>query len=176
MGGEAARGRAAHGVVDAVEPAHAAGHEAERAADGEHEVDHPYPLGTGAEARVESGADGSCGFGCEHFDGTADERGKNGRGEEDDAQAAYPLRHAAPEEQAVGQFVYVVNDGGTGGGEARHGFKVGVGESGYVATDDEGKRAEEAEDDPRERHDEVGVASAHVVVGVSAEKAEHDAR
>ena len=125
---------------------------------------------------MELRADGACGFGRKHFHRAAHKRRQDGGGEEHDAQTANPLRHAAPKEQTVGQRVDIVQDGGACGGEPRHGFEIGVGETRNVAADDKRQRAKKTEDDPRKRHHEVGVAAAHGVVGVAPEIAQHDAR
>ena len=176
VGGKSARGRAAHSIVETVEPAHAKGHERQYASEGEQEVDGPNPLGAGAQSWMELRADGACSFGRKHFHRAAHKRRQDGGGEEHDAQTANPLRHAAPKEQAVGQRVDIVQDGGACSGEPRHGFEIGVGEARNVATDDKRQRTKKAEDDPRKRHHEVGVAAAHSVVGVTPEIAQHDAR
>ena len=176
VGGKSARSRAAHGIVEAVKPAHAKGHERQGASEGEQEVDGPNPFGAGAQSWMELRTDGACGFGCKHLHRAAHKRRQDGSGEEHDTQTANPLRHAAPKEQAVGQRVDIVQDGGACGGESRHGFEIGVGETRNVAADDKRQRAKEAEDDPRKRHHEIGVAAAHGVVGVAPKIAQHDAR
>lgn len=159
MGGEASGGGDGHRVVDAVEEVHAFEVEADGADDGEEGVDAPDPVALCAQSGVHLDAHGACGLGREHLDATADERRDDGDGEEDDPQAADPLREAAPEEQGVGQAFYVVDERCAGGGEAGDGLEVGIGDGRDIAAEVEGEAAEEAEDDPHERHDEEGVAA-----------------
>ena len=71
------------------------------------------------------------------------EAGHQGYGEEGDAETANPLGEGAPKEHAVGHLLDVVEDGGAGGGEARHGFEESIGHAGYVAADEVGQHAYE---------------------------------
>ena len=70
------------------------------------------------------------------------------------------------------QTFYIIEDGGTCGGEARHGLKEGVGEIGDIASDEERQGAEETEQSPCQCDDKERVASAHGVGGLSTEVSE----
>ena len=170
--GKAAGGGGGHGIVDGFEPVHAGSPEREHAADGEQHVDRPYPLGIGAETGVHLRTDGSGGFGGEHFDVSAHEGREHGNGEEHDSQSAYPLHERAPEQNAVGQSLDIIDDGGTGGGEAGHGLEVSIGKVGDAAMDKEGEHAEEREDDPGGSDYHVGIAAAEGVLGVATHEQE----
>ena len=149
MDGETAGGGGCHGVVGGLEPIHAGSPVRETTADGEDEIDGPDPLGGGSEAGVHLGLDRSGSLGGKHLDATADERRQDGDGEEDDSQTANPLHERAPEEDAVGQTLYVVEDGGTGSGKARHGLEESVSKVADAAVDEEREHAEDGKDNPR---------------------------
>ena len=167
--GEATGGRDCHGVVDAVETAHAFEVEAEGADGGEQRIDAPDPMALGAEARVHLDAHRPCGLGREDFHATTHHRGDDGDGEEDDAEAADPLGEAAPEEQGMGQAFHIVDERGSRGGEAGDGLEVGIGDGREIAAQVEGEAAEEAEDGPYECHHQEGVAARHRRGGAMAD-------
>ena len=112
-------------------------------------------------------ADGTGRLCREHLDVATHQRRDDGDGEEHDSQCPHPLCHAAPEEHPVGQPLHVVDDARPRGGESRHRLKVRIGEIGHIAADEEGQRAKQAEDDPCERHQEVGVSPAKGIGGVT---------
>ena len=95
----------------------------------------------------------------EHLYASSDKGGKDGNGEEHDAETAYPLYQRAPEQNAVRQDADIVNDGGAGGGKSGHCLEEGVRERGQIASNDEGHRSHKGEHHPRERHDKVSVAT-----------------
>ena len=174
MCGEASRGGGGHRVVQAVEQSHTCQIIAHATTDGQEEVDAPNPLGLGAQTWVHSGADRAGGLSREHFHIAVSERWKNGNGEEDDTQAPNPLCHRAPEEQAMRQHLYIIKDATACSSETRNGLKVGIGEVGDIPTDEERKRAKETEDEPRERHQQIGFATAKGVIGISTDVLEQD--
>ena len=98
---EATRCSACHGIVEGVEPVHAAHLVAQYTCHGEYEVNYPYPLGTCAEARVELTLNRSGRLCCKHLERTADERRKYGDGEEHNSKTANPLRQRTPEQQTL---------------------------------------------------------------------------
>ena len=69
------------------------------------------------------------------------------------------MREGTPEEEAVGQGFHIIDDRCSRCREARHRLKIGVCEVGQITADDEGQGAEEAEDEPGEGDDEVGVSA-----------------
>ena len=172
--GEAAGGRGGHGVVGGLEPVHADCPVRQGAACGEQHVDGPDPLGRGGESRVYLCAYGAGGLGGKHLHASSHERGDDGDGEEHDSQSAYPLCERAPEQDGVGQTLHVVEYGGAGGGEARHGFEEGVGDVGDAAVEEKGKHAEEGEDDPRGGDHQIGVAPAERVLGIASGKEQEE--
>ena len=144
MGGETSGGGGGHGVVDAVEPIHAAEIERRDAGDGQSQIDGPNPLGHGGQAGVHLGAQRSCGFGSKHLHTAATHhRGQDGDGEEDNSQTANPLGLRAPVERGMGKPFHIVQDGGSRGGETGHGLEEGIGDVGDIASDEEGHHAEE---------------------------------
>lgn len=70
--------------------------------------------------------------GGKHLYAVYSEDGQYGDGEQDDAQPAYPLRHAAPEEQSVRQDLHLVQNGGSCAAYARHRFEECVRYIGYI--------------------------------------------
>ena len=173
---EATRCSACHGIVEGVEPVHAAHLVAYHTCSREDEIDHPYPLGARAEAGVQLALDRPGRLCCKHLERTADERRQNGNGKEDYAQATYPLCQRAPEEQPLWKTFGIVHDGGTGGGKARHRLEKGIGEVRDIAADKERQGAEEREYDPCHCHHEVGVPPPDGVVGMPAHEAEARSR
>ena len=97
----------------------------------------------------------------------AAEAGQQCYREAHDAQAAYPLREAAPEQDAVGQALDVVKDGGSGGREPRHRFKECVSHRRDVAADKIRKHAEDGKEHPRQRHDNIRFRTAQLNVAAT---------
>ena len=97
------------------------------------------------------------------------EDGKNSDGEEHDTQTTQPLGDAAPEEQGVGLAVDIVEDGGSGSGEARHGFEKGIGEAGDVAAQPIGEGAKEGKSYPAEGDGDVAIASRKFSLAILSE-------
>ena len=81
-------------------------------------------------------------------------------GEAHDTQSANPVRQRAPEKDGVRLRVDVVHDGGSRGGEARHGFEERLGNVVHAPADVERQHPEQGEQYPRQRGDAVAVALA----------------
>ena len=137
VSGKTACSRSCHRVVQTIEQSHARQIITDAATDGEHEVDAPNPLGLRTQPRMHSGTNGAGSLRREHFHVAVAERGKDGDGEEDDSQSTYPLRHGAPEKQAVGQAFHIVENATTSCGKARYGLEIGIGEVVDIPTDEE---------------------------------------
>ena len=132
FGRESSRGSSAHGMAYAVEQRKTAQHQQECFGDGQYDVDGPNPLGGHVNARgnlVELRA-GS--FGSKELDAPYTEDGQYGNGKDDNPHPANPLRHTSPEKQSMRERLNVIQNAGSGGGEARHSLEKSVGEIGNV--------------------------------------------
>ena len=112
---------------------------------------------------------GASSLSSEDLHSTTYQRRQHGNGEEDDTQSAYPLHERAPEQDAVGQPLDIVDDGDTGGGEPRHGLEESISHREDAAMEDEGKHAEETEDNPGEGDDDVGITTIQRVLCIASE-------
>ena len=72
------------------------------------------------------------GFGGKELYAAHTENGQYGNGKKDNAQSAYPLCHASPEEKSVGQCLDIVENGGSGTAESGHRFEEGIGYAWYI--------------------------------------------
>ena len=165
--GEAAGGDVGEGDVEGVPGVHAAFPEEEDEEEGEGEID--------AEGLADGGGHGggllarivrARGFGGVEAVFVDAQGGHDGEDEEHDAEAAEPLRHAAPEEYGGGQPLDGGEDRGSRRGDAGHGFEEGVAEGVEGACGKEGEGAEEGKDDPEEDDEEVGVAAVGDGAGI----------
>ena len=135
--GETTRSGGGHRIVHTVEESHASHIVANSTADGKQEIDAPNPLRCGAQPRVHLRTNRTGGLSREHFHITSNKGGDDGDGEEHDSQAANPLRHRTPKEQAMRQNLYIVEDATARRGETGDGFEVGIGEVVDVTADEE---------------------------------------
>ena len=83
-----------------------------------------------------------------------------GKGEDHDAEASYPLGNGSPEEQAFRQGVNVVDAGGTRRSEAAHRLEESTRHV-HVRQAEVRHHADDGEDYPRECHDEEVVGPSH---------------
>ena len=89
--------------------------------------------------------------------------GNEGKREDHDAKAAYPLCYGAPEEQTFRQSVYLVDASGARRGEAAHGLEESTRHI-HVGKIEERHHADDGEDNPGEGNDEEVVGSTHAFV------------
>ena len=75
----------------------------------------------------------------------------------------------------MGQLVDVIEHGGAGGGESRHGFEEGSGETGLVAADEKRHGADNAKHDPGKRNAQEAITAAHAVFGLAAKNEQRNA-
>ncbi len=134
---ETTSGSGGHRIVHTVEESHASHIVTNSTADGKHEIDAPNPLRRGAQPRVHLRTNRTGGLSREHFHITSNKGGDDGDGEEHDSQAANPLRHRAPEKQAMRQNLYIVENATACRGKTGDGFEVGIGEVVDVTADEE---------------------------------------
>lgn len=166
--GKAARGGGGDGVAHGIERFHAA-HPQQHAFDaGDDDVERADVACHNCDFRVDFDVLHASGFGHEEQLPATAEDGQQRHTEEHDAEAANPLREAAPEEQAVGQGFDVVENACARGGKARHGFKEGVGHAGDIVAQAKGQHAEQREEYPRDAHNEVRVAPPHHLHSLSS--------
>ncbi len=162
MGGEASRGEGGHGVTYGIEHTHASAPEEQGAAASEQQVDEPEGARGVLDAWTELVDGHACDFGTEHVGVARREAWDQGQREHDDAEASYPLCHAAPEQDAVGLKVDVVHDGAACGGEARHGLDEGVGHGAEAPTEQIGQHADERKQQPCDGDDQEAFAMGEV--------------
>ena len=129
--GEPAGGDVGEGDVDGVPQLHAAFAKQEDEEEREQDV-HAEGLadGGGCGGGLFACVVGSGGFGGVEAVFVDAHGGDEGQHKEDNAKAAEPLGHAAPQEDGGGQPLDRGEDGGPGAGDAAHGFEEGVGEAG----------------------------------------------
>ena len=157
---EAARGNGGKGVADGIVERHWSEPIEQGAAAGQHEVDEQHAACCGANLRPQLVQPQACHLGRVEVAVLHLVDRDEGKGEDHDAQAAYPLRDGSPEEQAAGQDVYLADAGGTRRGEAAHRLEEGAGDI-HVGEVEVGHHADHGEDNPGERHDEEVVGPSH---------------
>ena len=159
--GHAAGGDGGEAVRDGVEPGHPRPEVGERAGERQRQVDEAdgdddrLRLGHDLAQGVEVGAP-------QHLHAADVEDGQQDHGEQDDADAADPGHHAAPEERALRQVVDADDDGRAGGGERRGELEVGVGEVEVRGAEHERQAGEGGEDRPGAGGEQEALAEAEV--------------
>ena len=121
---------------------------AEEAEDRERQVDRGQAQRDLAGARQDL-AQRVEGLGAEQLHAADLERRQEDHRDDDDAEAAEPLQHAAPEQHPGRQAVEADEDRRAGGGDRRHRLEHRVGEARPRGAEAEGQRAEQREDRPR---------------------------
>ena len=148
VGRETTRSRSGHRIVETVEEIHSCHIIGCDAGDGEHEIDTPYPFCRSGEPGMQLGLDRPRSLGGKHLGLSSYKRWQQGDSEEHDSQTAYPLGERSPEQQSVREAFYIIQYGGSRGGESRHRLEVGIRKVIDVTADHEGQGAEETEDYP----------------------------
>ena len=64
----------------------------------------------------------------------------------------------------MGQYLYIVEDGGSRCGEPGYGLEIGVCDVGDATMNQKWEHTEEREDDPHRRHYHVGIMTAEAVL------------
>lgn len=94
--------------------------------------------------------------------------GEDGYGEENDTQTTKPLGEAAPKKQGMGLTLYVVEDGGSRSGKARHRLKEGIGKTGNVTSQPIRQTAEKGKSGPANGDGDVAVAAGEITLATLA--------
>ena len=164
FGGKSSRGHGPEGVAEGVEECHPPDHQEHGLQAGYQHVDPPQDLCGLCHARGELIRSWSRCFGLEHLHAPHSQEREDGDREYDDTHASQPVGQASPEEQPVRHCLDVFQDSGSGRGEAGHGLKKCICEVGDGSGEDEGKAAEQREEDPSHGHDRKGFPSIDLLI------------
>jgi hypothetical protein len=128
VAGEAAQAHGRKGVHDGIEPVHPGPVQAKDAQHGDNSVNAPEALGGLRHARGQLRVlHRSRRLGLEHLAAADAEQRQDRHRQHDQAHAAEPDHHAAPEVDRRRHLVEVGQHRRTGGGQAGHGLEIGVG-------------------------------------------------
>ena len=173
--GETASGDIGEGEVDRLPHRHARQDKEHDEEGGEGKIDreglpHHGTHGGGGLACVV----GTAGFGGIQAVFVQPQRGHHGEDQQDDAETAQPLGDAAPEQYGGGQRLDIGEDGGTCGGESRHGLEEGVGQGTAAAGGEEGERSEKGHDTPDQRHGDIRDAAVDSGTGLRQQQQQQE--
>ena len=175
VGGEAARADRRHRVIDGVERVHAAEEEGEERRARQDDVDAKEHGGQVLEARQDALRPLGARLGVVHGDRALPGGWQERDEDDDDAEAAEPMREASPEKHALRHGFDVFDDGGARAREARDAFEDAV-EVAEIAAQKVRQHAEEGRQEPADARDGDALAKRQALARRLAEAAKCRAR
>ena len=173
---EAAGARRAEGVNERVKQWHTARAEHDRLDNGHGEIDGVEDFGAVAQFARDLAAGRAGDLSAHQVHGAAVRHGQHRHRKNKNAHTADPVGKAAPEQDTVAQRLNIGQNRGAGGRKARNHLKKGVHKGRDLAGDDKGKRTENRQQHPDQRHDGQTVAGVDLgVLGAfqAGSKAQH---
>lgn len=174
VGGESSGGERGEGVAEGVEPSHAAKAQGDGFCQRESTVEFPHEYGCVLDAGREGLGDWARYLVLHEGSSARAEEGEKRDEEDNDPHAAEPVSEAAPEVQTLRKCTKILQDGGSGGCEAGHGFEVAINEGVERAAQIERERSGCSGQEPAESYD-GGRFFAEELLGAQGANAIEDA-